>query len=82
MQALSLSNGNINYNMGPLGGRRRVNTVATFSCDSGYSRSGPSSRTCQSSGNWNRQAVTCNQGNESNILLLSLMKVKYFVLLM
>ena len=35
---------------------------ATFTCDSGYSLEGSSSRTCQSDGTWSGQAPVCNRG--------------------
>ncbi|EDQ88297.1 uncharacterized protein MONBRDRAFT_32951 [Monosiga brevicollis MX1] len=34
-------------------------SVATFSCDEGYTRSGPASRTCQASGEWSGSAPMC-----------------------
>ena len=36
-------------------------TKATFSCDSGYRRSGPRTATCQSNGKWSR-IPTCKKG--------------------
>ena len=35
---------------------------ATFTCDSGYSLEGSSSRTCQSDGTWSGQTPVCNRG--------------------
>ena len=61
--ALSLSNGKVSYDRDPLGGRYPVNTKASFSCNGGYNRDGDESRTCQSSGNWNQNTPTCNEGN-------------------
>ena len=62
---VSLSNGAVNYNSSHVSvARYPVNTVATFSCNRGYSRSGAGSRTCQTSGEWNQHTPTCNQGNE------------------
>ena len=56
------ANGEINYNKAPVAdGGYPLDTVASFSCDYGYSRSGSSSRTCETSGNWNHQNPTCNQ---------------------
>ncbi|EDQ85702.1 uncharacterized protein MONBRDRAFT_38713 [Monosiga brevicollis MX1] len=34
-------------------------SVATFSCNEGYTRSGPASRTCQASGEWSGSAPMC-----------------------
>ena len=36
-----------------------VDTIASFSCNSGYHQNGPDSITCQESGNWNEQTPTC-----------------------
>nr|XP_006822175.1 PREDICTED: ephrin type-A receptor 5-like [Saccoglossus kowalevskii] len=35
------------------------NTVCTFNCDTGYTPSGSSSRTCQSTGQWSGSEFTC-----------------------
>ena len=59
----SPSNGRVSYNKNIVGGRYPVNTVASFTCNRGYNRNGHNSRTCESSGNWNRQTPTCNRGN-------------------
>ena len=61
--SLSLSNGGVSYNKSPVNGRYPVDTRASFSCTRGYSLSGSSSRTCQTSGNWNQGIPTCNQSN-------------------
>ena len=61
-----LENGVINYD------RPRHNidhdaidgTIATFSCDDGYSLSGSSSSVCQADRTWDPQTPTC--GNEIN----------------
>ena len=60
---LSLANGGITYSISPLNGRYRVHTVASFTCNSGYSISGSSTRTCQMSGNWDQQTPICNESN-------------------
>ena len=49
-ESLSLSNGNINYDNDEVDGGYPVDTEASFSCNSGYQRSGSSSATCQTSG--------------------------------
>ena len=43
-----------------------MDTVASFSCDDGYTLSGTRTRTCDSSGNWDNQEQTaiCIQSNE------------------
>ena len=53
---LSLANGVVDYSMSAENGRYLVDTVASFSCNSGYYQNGPDSRT---SGNWNEQTPTC-----------------------
>ena len=40
-------------------GRYLVNTVASFSCNSGYYQNGVNSATCETSGNWNKEIPTC-----------------------
>ena len=57
---LNLENGKISYNEPP---GHFVDTVASFSCDYGFSLSGSSSSTCENSGSWNHQAPACRQGN-------------------
>ena len=56
---LSLPNGLVDYNMSEENGRYLADTVASFSCNSGYYRNGPNSRTCETSGNWNEEIPTC-----------------------
>ena len=71
--ALRLSNGRVSYNKSPVGGSYPLDTMASFSCNGGYSRSGSSSRTCQTSGSWSSQTPRCNKSNAMNrFLLLSL----------
>ena len=72
--ALSLSNGGVSYSsvritFGSNNGRYYVDTKGTFNCYSGYSRSGPSSRTCTSSGTWNGHSPTCNKGNDKKLFI-------------
>ena len=62
-------NGGVRYNRSPVNGRYPVDTVAYLSCNYGYSRSGSSSRTCQTSGTWNLDTPTCNQSNEVTFVL-------------
>ena len=56
---LSLSNGRVSYNTGSVNGGFPVDTVVSFHCNNGYSLSGSSSRTCQTSGNWDQSTSTC-----------------------
>ena len=56
---MSLVNGLVKYSKSAEIGRYLVNTVAAFSCNSGYQLNGTNSATCQASGNWNEQTPTC-----------------------
>ena len=69
---ITVANGEVTYDVLRLNGSYPVNTVATFSCDSGFSLSGSISSTCQTStawifGNLEPQIPTCNLGNENII---------------
>ena len=49
---------------------RSVGGVASYSCLSGYSRIGTSTRTCQSDGSWSGQQPRCKLGivqNDANV---------------
>ena len=48
----------ISYNGGSTD-NRPVGTMATYSCDPGYTLNGGSTRTCQSGGTWSGSASTC-----------------------
>ena len=54
-RSLSLTNGMISYSDPTLG----VGSVATHSCDTGYTLIGGSTRTCQSDGTWSGSEITC-----------------------
>ena len=56
---LNLANGLVNYSTSMEKGRYLVNTVAFFSCNSGYYQNGTNSRAYQSSGSWNGQNPIC-----------------------
>ena len=65
---LSLSNGWISYSKAPAVLNSTiylysVGTTAYFFCDDGFTLSHQDSRTCQASGNWNKQTPTCDQSN-------------------
>ena len=53
--SLSLTNGMVSYSDPTLG----EDSVATHSCDTGYTRNGESTRTCRSGGTWSGSASTC-----------------------
>ena len=54
--SLSLDNGTVTYNDNTLG----LNTVATYSCNTGYTlTSGSNARTCGSDGVWSGSAPIC-----------------------
>ncbi len=55
MSLPTLTNGVISYSDPTLG----ENTVATYTCNTGYTLNGDSTRTCGSDGVWSGQAQTC-----------------------
>ena len=65
--SLSLENGEIEYNASLLNGRYPVYTMASFSCNQFYNRTGSSSTICQIYGNWSQQTPTCSASNEQII---------------
>ena len=70
---LYVANGRVSFNKPEV--RRNfydLGTVASFTCNSGYSREGSSSSTCQNSGMWSSQAPTCKK---SNVLIHSISKM-------
>ena len=71
---LMVSNGKVSYKRKLIASTRGfwldifgypVGTVASFSCNSGYSLSASYMRTCGSSGSWTSQSPICNKGNEN-----------------
>ncbi len=60
------ANGMIGYNMGTAS-LRPVGTVATYTCNTGYTLNGGTTRTCGSDGVWSGSAPTC-QGKENKII--------------
>ncbi len=63
-----LMNGVITYT-GGLVDSRPINTIATFTCDNGYTLTGGSFRACQNDGTWSGTAPTC-QGEFYCVLML------------
>ncbi len=53
-----LMNGDITYEAGVVDSRP-INTIATFTCDNGYSLTGGSFRVCQNDGTWSGTVPTC-----------------------
>ena len=49
-----------------INGEYPVDTMASFSCSSGFSLSGSESTVCQMSGHWGQQSPMCNEGKEGN----------------
>ena len=58
----ALTNVMIGYNMGA-SNLRPVDTVATYTCNTGYTLTGGSTRTCGSDGMWSGDVTVC-QGKE------------------
>ncbi len=57
----SLANGDIDYGGGGSTNSRPVGTVATFTCDTGYTLNGGTTRTCGSDGVWSGSAPVCQR---------------------
>ncbi len=60
------ANGMISYNMGTAS-LRPMDTVATYTCVTGYTLNGGTTRTCGSDGVWSGSAPTC-QGKEYKLI--------------
>ena len=69
---LRLDNGEVNYEGSIVSfhfiDKYSVDTMASFSCDDGYSLTGPSSSICQDSGTWDPEIPTCGNEMNQNIL--------------
>ena len=61
----SPSNGRVDTSAGTFFG-----DVARYSCDTGYTVSGPAERTCQADGRWNGSVPTC--GSEFWVAMIKL----------
>ena len=61
---LSLANGEITYNASLANTGYPVDTCASFMCNLGYTLSGFSSSSCQTSGNWNQASTICEESNK------------------
>ena len=57
---LSLTNGTISYSDGSTNSRP-VDTLATYTCGTGYTLNGGNTRTCGSDGVWSGSAPTCQR---------------------
>ena len=56
----SITNGLlVSYNAGTVG-NRPVNTLATYTCTSGYILNGAATRQCQTGGQWSDNEPTCD----------------------
>ncbi len=60
------TNGMISYNMGTVS-LRPEDTVATYTCVTGYTLNGVSTRTCESDAVWSGSAPVC-QGKENKLV--------------
>ena len=58
--------GHVTYTKSPsiVDGTYPHNTIANFSCNDGFSKSGPEVRTCQASGKWDKGNQSCRIGND------------------
>ena len=67
-----MANGQVNYNqqqvINLMNERYHIDTVATYTCNDGYSLSGSESNTCQASGNWEHDLPTCESNKETKYL--------------
>ncbi len=71
------TNGMIGYNMGTVS-LRPVNTVATYTCDTGYTlNGGTSTRICESDGMWSGLAPICQRKWNSSRTVYLLNDVHY-----
>ena len=61
---LSLANGEISYNASQANTGYPVDTHASFMCNLGYTLSGSSSSSCQTSGYWNQASPICGESNK------------------
>ena len=62
--ALIVSNGSVSYaRVSVEDGRFPVDTIATFTCNSGYYVYGDLSATCTALGIWSQQTPTCRGNN-------------------
>ena len=57
----SLVNGNVHYGGAGSPGSRPVDTVVTYNCNTGFTLTGGSTRTCGSDGMWSGSAPTCQR---------------------
>ena len=70
-EALQLpENGDISYNESLVRNEGyTVDTLASFTCNSGYNLNGSDSSICRNSGNWNQETPTCDRGKISMLKL-------------
>ena len=70
----SLTNGDIDYGGAGSTNSRPVDTVATYTGDTGYTLNGDTTRTCGSDGVWSGLASTC-QGKRNGLCTVCLLSV-------
>ena len=66
---LIIENGMIEYSQSPMNGQYPENTVAMFTCNSGFSRLGSSSTKCQKSLNWDQQTPKCKPSKKIKLYM-------------
>ena len=69
------NNAMISYTSGGSIDNRPIGTVATYSCDTGYTLNGDRVRTCQSDGTWSGSVQTCK--SESLLQVTHTMTIYY-----
>ena len=67
-QALSLQNGEVDYDLSQVSGGYPVDTVASFACNDRFVLSGSNATTCQTSRVWDLKTPVCKQSNENNTI--------------
>ena len=64
---VQLLNGQVNTQASLLNGRYPYQATISFSCDSGYTRTGSSSAICLDTGTWSHAPQTCNIGSVDTV---------------
>ena len=65
--ALSLPNGQVDYNSFPSEGKHPLGSIASLRCNEGYFRGVDRYTSCQASGNWTQPLPMCYDSNENKL---------------